>query len=193
MSTWIFIRHGQSIANVQGWFSGQRDVELTMRGEEEARRLKVDLKDIRVNRVFSSDLIRARRTAEIALADTSHDIILEPRLRERSCGDYEGMSSVELKDNGTHAVLMAFDGRPPGGESLKDVALRAMGFLASVSEVAGPTLVFCHGALIRSVIGVLDGRPRAQISQWKPTNCEMVKRDVMPDTWSRLHAQLLEE
>ena len=190
MSNWIFIRHGQSVANAEGWFSGQQDPRLTLRGEEQARRLVDELGDTPIDRVLASDLERARRTAEIALGDRGLPIEIHSELRERCCGIHEGEAVETLQRNGGYDLLMTFDGRPPEGESLRDVALRTFAFLAERDGQAGTTAVVCHGALIRSVVGVLDGRPYEQLSEWKPQNCEVIQRQVMPGTWSRLYKRL---
>ena len=190
MSNWIFIRHGQSVANAEGWFSGQQNPRLTMRGEEQARRLIGALSDTPIDRILCSDLERARRTAQIGLGDRGLPIEIHEELRERCCGIHEGEAVETLHLNGGYELLMSFDGRPPEGESLRDVALRTFAFLAKRDPESGTTAVVCHGALIRSVVGVLDGRPYHSLSEWKPKNCEVIHRQVMPGTWARLYARL---
>lgn len=190
MSTWIFIRHGQSVANAEGWFSGQQNPRLTLRGEEQARRLVATLADTHIDRIFASDLERAQRTAEIGLGERGLPIEIHPELRERCCGVHEGEAVETLHMNGGYDLLMTFDGRPPEGESLRDCALRVFRFLAQKDGESGTTAVVCHGALIRSAVGVLDGRPLESLSEWKPQNCEVVHRQVMPGTWARLYERL---
>ena len=90
MNTWLFIRHGESAANVAQWFSGQIDVELTAVGVNQAMALGKLLKAQHIDRVYASDLSRARRTAEIALGGRGLEMTLDRRLRERHCGVYQG-------------------------------------------------------------------------------------------------------
>ena len=67
MSQWIFVRHGQSVANAEGWLSGWEDVPLTSQGIEEARLAQKELEGEIFNRVLCSDLQRARHTAALIL------------------------------------------------------------------------------------------------------------------------------
>ena len=112
MSTWIFIRHGQSVANAEGWFSGQQNPRLTLRGEEQARRLVTTLADTHIDRILASDLERAKRTAEIGLGERGIPIEIHPELRERCCGVHEGGAVETLHMNGGYDLLITFDGRP---------------------------------------------------------------------------------
>lgn len=178
MPLWTFVRHGESEANRDRWFAGHTDAHLTETGAEQARAARDAVAAVSKARAFSSDLQRARRTAEILLGDPPavplHSV---PELRERSCGDWEGKPWTELVDLDGLTVLETWSGRPPAGESLRDVAARALAYLASVDD-GQDTLVVVHGALIRSVVGVLDGTPPAEIGRWKPANCEVVSREL---------------
>ncbi|MEE2787270.1 MAG: histidine phosphatase family protein [Myxococcota bacterium] len=190
MNTWLFIRHGQSQANVEEWFSGQIDVELTDQGVQEAQALGVRLRDQEIHRVLASDLVRARRTADIALGERELPLTVDKRLRERHCGVFQGQSVMSLKANGGYDLLMTLDGRPEGGESLRDVAIRAARYLATVPPSDEVIAVVCHGALMRSLLGAFDGRPADRVSEWKPRNCEHVVRRAHVDEWGRLAMRL---
>ncbi len=177
MTRWTFVRHGQSSANAGGWFAGHTDAPLTELGRHQATeaRSRVDVRDH--DRVLTSDLSRAIDTAQILLGPHTIDRHASAALRERSCGQWEGRPLGELTDSGEIELLRSFDGRPPGGESLRDVAVRALRHLAEHAD-APRVLVVCHGALMRAVIGVLDGVDAAQIGQWKPGNCEVAVREA---------------
>lgn len=189
MTIWTFLRHGQSRANAEGWFAGQRDSPLTARGEEQAIGARHQLAALAFTRVFASDLQRAWRTAELLLEGRALPIRRTPRLRERTCGSWEGRSMRELEVTGEAGRMQAWDGRPPAGESLRDVALRVLAWL-SEHDSGEPTLVVAHGALMRSVLGVLDGRPADEIGLWCPGNCHAETREVAPGHWHHLLEQV---
>jgi broad specificity phosphatase PhoE len=182
---WVFVRHGESRANAEGWIAGQRDVPLTERGERQALAARTALTDCAFMRAFSSDLARARRTAEILLHGRDVPLHVAAPLRERTCGLWEGRTVVDLDERGDTRVLERWDGTPPSGESLRDVAVRAIDWLAAVD---GPedALVVSHGALMRAVLGLVDGLPRPRIGTWKPRNCEPLVRDLPVGAWAEL-------
>jgi probable phosphoglycerate mutase len=182
---WIFVRHGESVANAEGWIAGQRDAPLTPRGEQQALEARAALSGNAFARAFSSDLSRAVCTAEILLHDRDVPLVAVPNLRERTCGLWEGRTVLDLDERGDMRVLERFDGTPPAGESLRDVAMRALAWLREIED-ADDTLVVSHGALMRVVVGLVDGRAHEHIGSWKPRNCEPLVRDVAPGTWQRL-------
>ena len=67
MTKLILIRHGQSIWNAANRFTGWIDVELSTKGEEEAKEAGINLAEIKIDIVHTSELIRAQKTAEIIL------------------------------------------------------------------------------------------------------------------------------
>lgn len=185
MATWTFMRHGQSVGNEEGWFAGWIDPPLTALGEAQARAARNGLQGLAIERVLSSDLVRAHRTAEILVDGMGVAIEATTQLRERSCGEWERRSIAEIEQTGDMPVFYAWDRGPPGGESLREVAARAMTHLSRVED-GRSTLVVAHGALMRAVIGVVDGKPKDQIGLWKPGNCELVTRELPRGEWSRL-------
>jgi 2,3-bisphosphoglycerate-dependent phosphoglycerate mutase/probable phosphoglycerate mutase len=185
MATWTFVRHGQSVGNVEGWFAGWVDPPLTALGEAQAQAASASLARLALERVLSSDLSRAHRTAEILVQGMQVAIEATKELRERSCGDWERRSIADTERTGDIRIFYEWEEGPPGGESLREVAQRAMTYLARVDDGRN-TLVVAHGALMRAVIGVIDGKPKDQIGLWKPGNCELVTRALARGAWSRL-------
>lgn len=190
MPIWTFVRHGQSVANQEGWLAGHQDAPLTTQGREEARAAATQLTPPLPTRAFCSDLSRAHETARLMLTGLDIPLTITPKLRERGCGALERKSIAEVAElPNIQALLTSWTGRPPGGESLLDVALRAMECLSAVDDSNEDTLVVAHGALIGAVIVVLDGLPRDASSGWRPKNCEVIQRNVTIGTWiQRLEA-----
>jgi broad specificity phosphatase PhoE len=184
MPTWTFVRHGQSVANREGWLAGRYDAPLTEQGEAEAIAARRVLVDPLPERAFCSDLRRAHRTAQLLLEGQAIPLVVTPRLRERDCGAWQHRTLQEIAADPEGRPRMAtWAGKPPSGESLLDVALRVVGWLATVDDVACDTLVVAHGAVIRAVLATIDGVPRERIDTWRPGNCEAFRRNAPMGTW----------
>lgn len=193
MATWTFVRHGQSVANAEGWLAGCLDSPLTARGLAEADATRRAVADIPLDRAFASDLSRARLTAQRLLAGREVPLVLTPALRERSAGAWSRRRLEDLAKTGTVELLLrGWRTRPPGGETLLQVATRAATWLATVDGDVD-TLVVAHGALMRALLGALDDVPRDVIGDWRPGNCEVVQRSLSVGAWASLRDRLRAE
>ncbi len=189
MPLWTLVRHGQSEANRARVFAGHLDSPLTDLGRAQARAARARLATIRFARVVSSDLSRAHDTARLLL-DEAAAVETFPELRERFCGAYEGRPYAEAEARGELvSIFRAFRARPPGGESLLDVARRALAHLDRLDD-GRDVLVVCHGALIRAVVGVLDGKPEDEIGTYHPDNLEFVARELPRGAFAAALARL---
>lgn len=194
MPIWTFVRHGQSVANREDWLAGLYDAPLTEQGEAEAIEARRGLAEPLPERAFCSDLGRAHRTARLLLEGHAIPLVVTPRLRERDCGAWERRTLRELEAHADFRQrLGTWVGKPPSGESLFDVALRAVGWLASIDDSPRDTLVVAHGGLIRAVLATIDRLPREQIDLWRPRNCEALRRDAPVGTWKQLLDELRRE
>ena len=149
MTRILLVRHGLSEWNATGRWQGWADAPLAEVGERQAADAAASVGA--VDLLVSSDLQRAHRTASI-----SGEIVgvgpvhVEPGLRERSAGAFEGLTRDEITERfpgalDTHPV------NPPGGESLEVVVERAVAALHRLAELApgGDVLAVTHGGLIR--------------------------------------------
>lgn len=194
MPTWTFMRHGQSVANREGWLAGHLDAPLTERGRDQAIAARRQLTPPLPTRAFCSDLSRAHHTAKLVLAEHDIPLIVTPQLRERSCGAWERRSVAEIAaDEELYRFMNSWTGRPPRGESLLDVALRAIRWLATIDDSTEDTLIVAHGALMRAVLGVVDRRSRSGEDPWRPENCEAIQRELAVSTWTQLLDELRDE
>lgn len=162
MTRVLLARHGETDHNRDRLLQGSTDIELNETGLEQAQALAERLADEDISAVYSSDLSRARRTAEQVAA--LHD--LEPRtfseLRERSYGELEGEPHDARYDEIDHAdELDTF--RPEGGEHADDVKRRAFPVVDSLREEHPDetVVVVAHGwtnrALIMAALGADSG------------------------------------
>lgn len=188
MPRWLFVRHGESVANAEGWLAGHVDAGLTRRGEAQATALAGVLDLDGIGRVYASDSRRALETARLAVADRL-PILPTPRLRERHLGRWEGRARRELIELGDWDVLLTWDRPPPGGECHLDVARRVIAFFAEIEGDDG-VLVVSHAGALRCAIGVLDGMDPDAICRWQVPNATPITREIAPGTWARRLAAL---
>ena len=111
----ILARHGETPWNAAGRYQGQIDIPLSETGEAQAAKLGDRLRDVTITRAVSSQLARARSTAEAALGENrKHILRIDPRLQEIAHGDWEGLLAQEIAERDP----VTFQGlNPPGPEA----------------------------------------------------------------------------
>ncbi len=139
------VRHGQTLWSLQGRHTGNTDIPLTKKGEEQAGYLKKYLSSKNFVSVLSSPLQRSLRTCEIA----GYKNICEVRneLKEWNYGDYEGIKTSEIKDKRPSWNL--FEHGCPNGETIQDVEKRADVIISEIRNKNGDILIFSHGHFLR--------------------------------------------
>jgi probable phosphoglycerate mutase len=145
----LLIRHGETPSNAARIVQTP-DTPLSPRGIRQAEQLAARLVSFPVARILSSDLARARLTAERVQAATRAPLELEPLLQERNFGDVRGTPYAELEVD-----LFGPDFEPPGGESWEEFHRRVDAAWARVREVAarseGHLAVVTHGLVCFSL------------------------------------------
>jgi broad specificity phosphatase PhoE len=151
------VRHGETAWSLTGQHTGNTDIPLTRHGEEQARDLTSVLSIIEFDHVLTSPALRARRTCELAgfgeMAAECAD------LAEWDYGDYEGKRSSDVHKYRPHWNV--YQDGCPGGESIRDVTLRADRVIASLRALSGSVLVFSHGQFGCSLAARWIGLPVA--------------------------------
>ena len=165
--TVVVWRHGQTAWNAQRRFQGQLDVELDDLGRAQAARAAALLAGFSPSAIVSSDLVRARETAQ-ALADVTRlPVSTDPRLREIDVGVWQGLTFDEVSERFPAEAASwrdGGDGRRGGGENLIEVGARAVAAVddALLSLADGSTLVVVtHGAAGRAIVASMIGLPTA--------------------------------
>ncbi|MBI4226385.1 histidine phosphatase family protein [Candidatus Roizmanbacteria bacterium] len=157
------VRHGETEGNVKRILQGHSDFPLTEEGIKQAQKTAQILKQVKFDQAFSSDLLRARRTAEIIALE--HKIIVKTSklLRERSFGRLEGKSYEEYVNELVEIILQyealsekekfSFKFREDI-ESDEEIIRRFITFLREVAVAyAGKTiLIVSHGGMMRSLL-----------------------------------------
>ena len=171
MNKLILLRHGQSQWNLENRFTGWEDVPLTEKGIEEAKNAGELLINNRiiVDVVFSSNLQRANKSAEIALNGKDFKnlwingelkLIKNQSLNERDYGDLVGLNKEETakkfgKDQ-VHIWRRSYDTPPPNGESLMDVVNRVSPYFEkNISPLINDNknvLIVAHGNSLRATM-----------------------------------------
>lgn len=168
MAFLTLLRHGESQWNLENRFTGWVDVDLSPKGEAEAHRAGVTLRDVPVDMLFTSVLKRAMRTAELALTEAGRIDVPTMRdvaLNERHYGDLQGLNKAETAEKfgaeQVHIWRRSYDVAPPGGESLKDTRARVMPYyeaeIAPRLRQGTNILVVAHGNSLRSLIMAIEG------------------------------------
>jgi probable phosphoglycerate mutase len=136
-------RHGETEWSKNGRHTGRTDLPLTAQGEADGRRLGERLRGTTFEYVLCSPLSRARRTAELA----GFTPTVEPDLAEWNYGDYEGLTTAEIRARRPGWDL--FRDGCPGGESPADIVARVDGLVGRLMGLTGNVLCFAHGHVLR--------------------------------------------
>lgn len=160
ISDLILLRHGRTAWNAQRRFQGQSDPPLDEVGRAQAREVAVLLRALEPTLLVSSDLARARQTAEQVAAATALPVRLEPRLRERSLGHWEQLTREQVQSRYPDEFADWVAGRDVsrrGGETRAQVAVRALAAVREVSAGDGLVVLVTHSATAMAVCNALLG------------------------------------
>ena len=150
MPTLLLVRHGQTQWNLERRVQGQTDIPLSEEGFAQARALADELASEPLVAAYASDLVRARSTAEIVAQ--SHGLVVEidPRLREKNFGSWEGLTDLEIAERFPDARR----GHWGDGETTEAVSERAVAAVAGIvaQHPAGAVLVVSHGGPLRALL-----------------------------------------
>ena len=159
------IRHGEIEPAAMGKLIGHTDVALSERGVAQSRRLAEKLAYARLDAVYSSDLRRAYRTAEI-IAEHNH-LSAQPSVawREINMGMWEGRTLSALNDEEPEQVVSLFDDPAsfeyPDGESFADFTTRIQEAMDQLLLIHpnGEIALVAHGGVCRAIMGGVLGMP----------------------------------
>jgi len=172
----LLVRHGESEWNAARRLQGQADIGLSPRGEEQARAMRDIIASLRPDHVITSDLTRARRTAELLGYPDAQPI---PAMREVHVGDWTGEAIADLVAAGAddYRGWRAGTFTPPGGEGWSAFCDRvAAGVEEALAETRERLLVVCHGAVVRALLDRLVGLPPSRILPVGPASLTVLAR-----------------
>lgn len=165
----VLVRHGESTWNKLNLFTGWKDPDLTEKGIEEATRAGRLLKEAGHNFdiAFTSSLVRAQHTLRLILKELGQsdlETVLDQRLNERDYGDLSGLNKDDARkrwgEEQVHIWRRSYDVPPPGGESLKDTAVRVLPYFDAEIwpklKAGKKVIVAAHGNSLRALIMKLE-------------------------------------
>lgn len=177
---WL-VRHGQTEWNLMGKWQGQSPdaPALNDLGRAQVLSLRDQLKGIHISSIYSSDLLRARQTAELIANPLCLPVHFDSRLREMNLGKWEGMLADEIKAQYPRELSErahnAFKARAPGGESPSQVANRV---IAAANEIAlrhhrEKILIVAHGISLAIITCFAQGIPLEKVYDYVPANARL--------------------
>jgi broad specificity phosphatase PhoE len=157
----LLVRHGESTWNAQSRWQGQADPPLSPLGEQQAEEAAERLAEIAsITAVWTSDLVRARRTAELIASRLGVDRVRdEPRLRERDVGSWSGLTRAEIEER--WPGYLAARRSPADFEGDVELLARTRAGLSAAVDGSrtGDVLVVTHGGVVRTIERSLGATP----------------------------------
>jgi broad specificity phosphatase PhoE len=156
----VFLRHGESIGNVEARWQGQSDYALTEKGRLQARALaeRWQAEGVKFNLVISSPLVRAKETAETIASHLGVKVQFDPIWMERNIGEMEGLTAEEVRRRPQPPYSTPYDSIGGGGEGDWALFLRAGQALHDLLQrPAGSYLIVSHGGLLNQLMNAIIG------------------------------------
>jgi alpha-ribazole phosphatase len=184
----VLLRHART--DLHGCFCGHLDPSLGAQGREQLSTIIHTLSHIAPRAIWSSDLRRARETAEPIAKHFGLNHKTSSGLREMNFGAWEGLTwkEVELRypEDARAWVKLFPHHRPPGGESFRELQTRAIGQLEQLAKDAEPgcTLVATHAGFIRTAVGWVLGVPDERISRIGQNHGALTTLERLGNHWS---------
>ena len=184
----LLVRHGESTWNALSRWQGQADPPLSPFGERQAEDAAARLAELAtITAVWASDLVRARRTAELIADHLGIATVREePRLRERDVGSWSGLTRDEIEEQ--WPGYLASRRSPPDFEGDDELLARTRAGLAAAADGDDPgdVLVVTHGGVIRTIersLGAIPERLPNLGGRWlvvaSPTELSLGERVVL--------------
>jgi broad specificity phosphatase PhoE len=194
VTTVYLARHGQSDWNAAGRWQGHADRPLTALGLRQAADLAEELAGVPLDAVYSSDLRRARETAEAVAAPRGLQVSTVADLREVDVGSWSGLTRAEAMERFPVEFRRWTEGEHgwEDGETYERMAERVVGAVRRIAagHAGESVLVVAHGGPIRAVHAVALGldvsehrrlqpvEPNARVSRIAVENGEIAKLDA---------------
>jgi len=179
----ILVRHGESTWNTEHRFQGQTEgVPLSPLGQEQVQSVArwLSTHDLGTVHIYSSDMLRARQTAEAIAQELGVTVEYTPSLREMNLGAWQGLTRDQVNARWPGELdarhLDIENHRVPGGESGAEIRERALGFYTELlSKHRGDTVILVsHGG----TLAVL----RSAIHDWNLNEAWVANRTRLPNT-----------
>ena len=184
------LRHGEVLGAETRRFIGHLDVPLSPLGEQQCEAQAARLRGLPLAALFSSDLVRARRSAEIIGAPHGLAPTVLPALREMAMGRWDGLTATEIRTREPEAFAdwMARVGEFPfpEGESVPDLMARAVpAFEAIAAAHAGQAVaIVAHGGTNRALLCHVFGLPLGRLLTFGQDYGALTVLQASPRGWA---------
>jgi len=183
------VRHGETAWNAEHRVQGQLDVPLNAIGQAQALAASKVLAQEKFDAIYSSDLSRARQTAQPTASAISMEMRLERNLRERHYGIFERLTYAEVKTRYPEDYAR-FEARDPDyafrtGESLRDFSARSIAAISRIAEQNRDQsiLVFTHGGVLDKLYRFITGLPLSAPRDFGIPNAGLNRIEVTAAGW----------
>jgi probable phosphoglycerate mutase len=176
----IAVRHGETAWNVDTRIQGQLDIDLNAHGRWQAERAAEALAEETIEAIYTSDLLRAKSTAQAIAGKTrlpsAREVRLNPGLRERGFGVFEGLTYAQIAndwpDESRRWRQREPDFAPTGGESLMQLRKRVAATIeALASQHLGQQIVLvAHGGIMDALYRLASGQDISAPRTWELGN-----------------------
>jgi alpha-ribazole phosphatase len=185
---WL-VRHGLTDWNTQLRFCGHSDIALSEQGRVQARWIAEQLQKETIAAIYTSDLVRARETAEIIANKRNQAVEIRALAawREMDFGDWEGLTYTQIEERFKDQLGFFTDPEryaPPNGESMAHVLQRVKDALSVIVHnealPAGDTVIVSHGGPLRLLLCSVLGMPIQRQWQLRFDNGSLSAIDLLP-------------
>lgn len=187
MGRLLIVRHGETPWNVEGRLQGHADIDISEKGRQQAREVAKRLAETPIDVAYSSDLARARHTAEIVLDQRGVPLHSTEGLRERFYGVFEGLTVAERQaqypNEFAASLIKNLEFAAPGGESARGTLERMARVMGEIKErhLNETVLIVGHGGSLRSAIIALMELPADATWRFVMGNCALTVIDTYWD------------
>jgi len=185
----ILVRNAETDANLACRIQGHLDEPLNERGRRQALDLAERFLDEPPAAIYSSDLARCRQTAEVIASELGISVQTTELLREAAFGLWEGKTADEVRADFPNEYRArqtdAYNSRPPGGESKREMLDRVLPFLRELvaRHERSRVLVVTHGGPCTVVLHYVLGVPITARSPFRVDNASIHRIDAGPSGW----------
>ena len=171
-NTIFFVRHGQTVANVQKIISGTNETELTQLGIQQAKDIAITIKErgLQINTILTSPLKRALDTAAIISNTISVPYVIDKRLLEHNFGIFQGQTREQNIFLQSKSQFIYSFGT---GETMFQVVHRVYSLLDELSNDNHNYLLVSHNGISRVINSYFFDMTNEQFALFSLDNCEV--------------------
>ena len=173
------IRHGSTKMNKERLYNGQIDEDLIEEGIEDAMRAQNTIKDMDLDVIYCSPLIRAKHTCDIINVNKV-PVIYDDRLKERTLGFYDGKNLKEEGISESAFYDYFYKNNTENFEELPALFKRVHTLLDEIKQKKyDKVLIVAHGGILRAIHYYFNEIPKnGDLSSFKPANCEVLEYEI---------------